>query len=678
MKRKAQSSEIPSTRRRSTTPPQDGWRRISQRRLINTLNRVDFLNSTLTINLKHPKYNRIISLDARPQPCVDDQLLCRWSEPRRCPRLIESYEFLNFFLTDGLHQIFVEPDFLSMDRAGIHLRLPEHAYEISERGVRRYACTNIDAQISQSGVLFTGQVQEFSVTSLKIDVSQAPVASLRKINPSAPVSVVLCDGDGCFYSGECTVLRHGGGRRRNMVVAPSVDRIQRFLPKEYRSIRQELVPSPNAVFRHPCTGKTHNLRVIEVSGCGFSVEEDQDNAVLLPGMMLPMVDLEIAGLFRVACTAQVIYTNQRDGDAVKRSGMAILDMDVGDQIRLSSLLHQALDRNTYVCSVADLDALWEFFFETGFVYPEKYSAIQSQKERFQELYRKLYTEHPEIAVNFTYQQRGKIYGHMAMCRFYSRNWIIHHHAAITSGRKAGIAVLEQIGRYVNEVHRLHSAHMDYVSCYFRPENKFPNLVFGGAAKKAKDPKGCSVDAFAYFHYDKSPVQKVFPANWSLQEASSEDLEELEDFYEDISGGLMLEALDLVPDALEDDDLTEEYEKLDLERKRFLYSLKAEGELKAVIMITVSDIGLNMSDLTNCFHVIVLNPENLGREELLYTLFSLSHNYEPDKIPVLIYPEAFVEQCRLPKEKTYNFWVLNIVEHIEEYFRHLDRLTKRMR
>ena len=80
-----------------------------------------------------------------------------------------------------------------------------------------------------------------------------------------------------------------------------------------------------------------------------------------------------------------------------------------------------------------------------------------------------------------------------------------------------------IGRFINDSHNLYSAHMHYVFCYFRPDNKFPNRIFGGLARELKDPAGCSLDTFAYFHYQR-PVQNQgdLPASWELTPAQPED------------------------------------------------------------------------------------------------------------------------------------------------------------
>ena len=70
------------------------------------------------------------------------------------------------------------------------------------------------------------------------------------------------------------------------------------------------------------------------------------------------------------------------------------------------MLHQVQNRNSYVCNDLDLDALWDFLFETGFIYPKKYALIHANKEQIKQTYQKLYTRSPEIARHFVYQENG--------------------------------------------------------------------------------------------------------------------------------------------------------------------------------------------------------------------------------------------------------------------------------
>jgi len=278
-----------------------------------------------------------------------------------------------------------------------------------------------------------------------------------------------------------------------------------------------------------------------------------------------------------------------------------------------------------LCNDIDVDALWDFFFETGFIYPEKYVQIQKNKKEIKATYEKLYNLDSQIARHFIYQEKGLILGHMSMLRFYANSWLIQHHAAKTSaGHKAGLMVLEQIGQMVNDSHRLHSLHMQYMMCYYRPNNKFPRRVFGGAEQAINDPRGCASDCFAYMHY--KPVQNGNGA------------------------------------------------RLGLKRERKLFSLKDHGCLKAIIAISLSDFGLNLSDLTNCIKIFALAPD-VFRSKCLESLLSMvCARLGGEEIPVMLYPLTFVEEQRLPYDKLYNLWVCSL-QYSDPYLRYLKRLLR---
>ncbi len=115
-----------------------------------------------------------------------------------------------------------------------------------------------------------------------------------------------------------------------------------------------------------------DLKVVDLSGSGFSVEEGEYNTTLLPGMILHELELNFASSYKIKCSAQVVFRKEMvdpNGDKWIKCGLALLDMDIRDHLKLISMLHQAKNKNSYICNDVDLDALWDFFFETGFIYP---------------------------------------------------------------------------------------------------------------------------------------------------------------------------------------------------------------------------------------------------------------------------------------------------------------------
>jgi hypothetical protein len=212
-------------------------------------------------------------------------------------------------------------------------------------------------------------------------------------------------------------------------------------------------------------------------------------------------------------------------------------------------------------------------------------------------------------------------------------------------------------------------------CYYRPENKFPSRVFGGAARSINDLKGCSIDTFAYFHHQKNSVaNRELPRSWQLSETQIEDLQELEGFYQYLSGGILIEALDLIPERLNIDSLTGEYRSLGLKRDRHLYSLRENGHLKAVVMVSIADLGLNLSDLTNCIKIFVLDGNNLPKDIFCAVLSTVAKAFQQDEVPVLLFPAVYADNQDISYEKHYNLWVINL-QYTDPYFKYLNRLLR---
>ena len=117
-----------------------------------------------------------------------------------------------------------------------------------------------------------------------------------------------------------------------------------------------------------------------------------------------------------------------------------------------------------------------------------------------------------------------------------------------------------------------------------------------------------------------------------------------------------------------------FKQIGLVRSRHLYALKLAGELKVVFIINITDIGLNMSDLTNSVKIIVLEQEGLDYRIIRACLLDLFQKFQLDEMPVLTFPASKATELDIPFEKIYNLWILSM-NHTDDYFRYLKRLLK---
>jgi hypothetical protein len=658
----------------------DEGKRVRRRDILNLLNFTNFSEGAILVNFRPLERGEHISFPAFPRPCKDEVLDCRWLSPGVPMSRIKAYACDSFIVNDEHDQVTVKAEVIRLDSEGISFKIPESGYEKSSRRVERHPCEGISARLIQFGLSFEGKLADFNALSFKVEIEAPTGGSLRWINPTAPITALFSRGEELLYSGECLITRMDKGlERRGLVLSPNFDNVRRYRPKGFRNERHVISPAPALSFPHPFTGKGVYLQVKDLSGTGLCVEEFFERSILLPGMILPNISVEIANRFVLKCKAQILYRNvvRSEGKEIAvRCGIVFLDMGIQDQIALSAMLHQTLNDKLRVCGSVDLEELWRFFFETGFIYPSKYLSIEAHKEEFKRTYEKLYLNSPSIARHFIFQDKGRLFGHMSMIRYYSNSWLIHHHAASRDGHAmAGVGVLEEAGRYCNDFHSHPATHMDYLMCYFRKENRFPARVFGNIARDIDDPKGSSLDSFAYLSLP--PDIGVDAAPFQLFPAGDEDFAQLRRNYEGVSGGLLIDALDLKMDGKPDLAISEEFAHQGFKRERHVFSLKQDGKLGAMMTITLSDLGLNLSNLTNCAHVFIIDGEKLQPTTLFSGLRTLLHHYGAEEIPILAYPVDYLDRHAVHYDKKYVLWVVSL-DHSDGYFSSLRNTFRRTR
>lgn len=670
----------PETKPGGPSAPEEG-RKVLREHLVNRLNYVHFQDEVIQIHFTHRQCDRGLSMAAFPQPCLGEILECRWAEKTDVASQLRGHDLKYILVPRGQKFIKAIVDVLEIDDRGARLALPMLSFETSHRKVDRQRCRDISVYVIQNSSSFSGALLDFTARSFRVELEVTPPQRFDWIDASLPVNVIFFDGNQTYFSGECRVMRHSQGEsNRSYVLEPLKQEIHRYRKAEIRSQRQKLSPSPNLIFRHPLTRKRVDLKVVDLSGSGLSVEEDDHAAVLLPGLILPEIEIRFADSLTVTCSAQVVFRKPaalKDNALRVHCGLALIDVSARDHVRLLALLHQLQDKNSYICNDLDLEALWDFLFETGFIYPEKYALIHKSKAQIKQTYETLYTRSPEIARHFVYQDNGVILGHMAMIRFWQNSWLVQHHAARKSAlNKAGMVVLDQIGRFTHDTFRFRSLHMDYLVCYYRPQNRFPQRLFGGFAKMVGDPQGCSVDPFAYLSMSNTVAGgDSLPEGWQLLPTAAGDVEDLEYFYAQASGGLMLKALDLEPTTWQRDGLCREFQKLGFRWERHFFSLKRDGRLKALMFAHVSEIGLNLSDLTNCIHAVVLDPEGLPPATLTAAIRAVTQATGQQEVPVLIFPLAYAQNNGMPIEKTYHLWAFHIYGQGQAYLKYVNRLLR---
>jgi len=649
-------------------PSQSAGKKIAQKKLINTINHIHFTEGRVWVHLRDPHYEEDLFVRAHPEPCTGKTITCRW--PANNTANFECHSLLNLIIDDGMLAILVPIKLSEVDENYFTIDVPNTSYLLEKRTARRFPCHGVTAELNQSGFMASGRLLDFSPLAFRIKVTPSFGGSFHWLNPDETLVVSLYHDQQIVFSGSCRFINQTGNMSvKEIVVTPLVDQFKRFRGRKIRSPRTRLTPSSSISFDHPFFGEMVQRDLYDISVTGFSVHERDGECVLVPGMIVHKLNINYSGTMTIPCTAQVIY-RQKEKNGVFRCGLVILDMDIVNYGKLSNILGNVVDSHVHVSDEINMDALWKFFFETGFIYPKKYNLIYPYKDNLKETYRKLYQGNTEVAAHMTYQRNGQIYGHVSMVKAYERSWMVHHLAAmpVSGTRKhTGVPLLKQIIHYFEGFYRLPAFQMDYWICYYRPSTRFMDLFFGDFVRHLKNPQACSLDIFAYKDHPTTPPRENLPDEWLLREYSDTDAPELEQFYRNHSGGLLLNVL--CPEYQNDETLEETYKRHGLVRKTKIYSLLHMQKLKAVLVVNQSDLGLNLSELLNGIKIIITDPVSMPWNVLSSAVSGLTDIYDINKIPLLIYPHSYLKDKDISYEKEYIMFTMDM-QHGKEFLDYL--------
>ena len=642
-----------------------------QKKLVNKLNHLNFIDSYVFILCRHQQTGKHVLIKAYPQPCVKEELICRLDPKDKLPDMTE-YNLDYLMIDDGLTAILSPVRLLSREGNFLKLTLPDKSQVLKTRKTRRHYCHDISCELIQDGFNAQGMLIDFTPSALGIKLSVN--SNINKFDENNPIEINMIQNGVNLYSGPCRLMRNGISSPDNKIVfTPLNTHMERFPKRKMRNPRQHITPAFAIRFNHPFFQKNIERDILEISTAGFSIRDSVEEETLLPGMIIPNISIIYAGIIKIDCSVQILYRLEKQEERMALCGVAIMDMDIQSFTYLNHILSVHLDGNARVSTDVDMEALWEFFFDTGFIYGEKYEHLYSYRDYFKNTYKILYQNNPDIARHFVYEKNGKIYGHIAMVHAYKPSWLIHHFTARNMGtRLPGVTVLKQITQYVSSFTRLPSAGMDHVMTYYQPDNKIVDRLFGGFARHLNDPLGSSLDLFSYILHENRKIKLNLPENWQLKESSSTDFFKLNEFYKSSSGGLLTRALGL---EYPSDSIKKSFADAGFKRDYRTYCLCYEEKQVAFFIVNQSDMGLNLSDLLNGIKIIVLEPAQASWAIISTAINNLSVFFSEEKIPLLIFPSNYLLSQNILVEKQYALWILNLIHSSDDYLLFMSKLMK---
>ena len=648
---------------------------VSKKHLINALNHINFKEKTVTLVLQGTPEESPIHIEAFPMPVLSDYPTFRFLKP--LPEAFRTTEVTRIIIPDGPGQIHTTPQLRAVSPKGLSINLPETGRRIQG------ALRDIRVHFQQQGIAFKGSLASLEPDAITVQLSPLSAHYFEGITPMTNLSLTFLKEKTHLFETDARLIKQDVFGDSIMLHLKPAEAIptphdgQRFGKKAFK-----MVPTPDFQFIHPLVHTQQITTIDSLSAVGLECTLRGESLPLLPGMHLKTAAISMGDLYNLPMEARVTRCKtklDKKGNKENHFTIHFETIDLETHRKIQSLVHKAEDRNIRLSTPVDPEDLWRFFFETGFIYKSKYRLFLNNKEKIKETYHALYSGPMELTRHMTYQDKGRTLGHMSILRYAERAWLIHHHAALKGGGvKVGLGVLSHMLHFFYDSFWHKAMGMDYLICYFRPENEFPNFFFNGFRQHIRNPKICSTDLFAYLYFQGEPTKvEILPPEWTLAPATIEDISIFSEHYEETSGGMLVDALDLFEHHAPAADLALRFQKAGLKKERHLWAIRYKKEHVALLIVNTSDVALNMSDLTNCIKVCITRPELLTEKILSITLNRLSEAFNNAKAPVLVHPLTWAEERKFHFQKRYYFWVFNsdYPEDYMQYFFDILKLTE---
>ncbi len=312
----------------------------------------------------------------------------------------------------------------------------------------------------------------------------------------------------------------------------------------------------------------------------------------------------------------------------------------------------------------DFDQLLEFFFESGFIYSAKRKQLQKYAASVRKTNLTLLQSGGGLMKKVIFKENREIKGHLSALRFFDRTWLVQHLTTHHStGTATSRAILSSMANFFLDPSANRKVDTSFVTCFYRPGNVYPEVLFGETQRVVGNPEICDVadlDFCVSGAADEGPAEpKMEKSGIRCHEAQPADLSRLERLLVEEGHYFTIRIEGLTAEGLTNLAVSAEYAKLGLYRKRRVFVARQQEEGDAVYAVcNYASPGCNLSELTNSFRFYYARsgpePKN-GLVNALSRHVLASYKATEMSSPVLLLGEGQILPDLFKRVRKYRYW-----------------------
>ncbi len=424
--------------------------------------------------------------------------------------------------------------------------------------------------------------------------------------------------------------------------------------------------------KHPlCSDFEIKGPIVDISKSGMSFLALASKAPLVSGMFIPQIEIQLPMYPREIASARVVSCNVvTEGDDKHLRVQCKFEAASPTLLKsISQVIQAQVQPNVEDATSEDYDQLWEFMFETGFIYGDKRKQIQEYATKTFNTYKKLLKGNSPIVKKILFKDKTdeSIRGHISAIRFYDNAWLIQHLNALKSKDSASAAqgVLTAITEFFKDHHANKMRGHNFVTCFYRPDNLYPTIVFGEAKKYINNIDICDTEDFDFCLLAEK-IQSAPPisliAGLNCREATEKDLHHLEDLLIEKKRFKELRVEGLTASGATNLNVSKSFEEMGLYRFRRVFVASDENDGNAIFAVcNYGSPGLNLSELTNSFRLFCTSEESAIQQRLAdFVVPDVLKSYQETELtrPTLLLQAAQPTPMQYTRSRVYRHWIMN--------------------
>ncbi|MFZ1037162.1 MAG: hypothetical protein WAN57_08140 [Smithella sp.] len=261
-----------------------------------------------------------------------------------------------------------------------------------------------------------------------------------------------------------------------------------------------------------------------------------------------------------------------------------------------------------------LDKIWDLFFKSGYMIPEKADYVKKNKKNIEDTWVRLYDEKSKIGKMLLFMDNNELYGTVAAAKAYDNTWMLHQVAGLRHPEvKIGQYILDSI-----TIQTIEYLDVNNVKAYFRKENswaikKFFKFREFCTLKESieytfKDLYEIDINEYKYFKSGNLNVEIEYLS-------SEEDRLFITDYLTKTLPELLLTTESISNEGLNLPGTSEAYSNIGLFRGRKILIAKENKKIISFALLEYGSTGINIGGLLDVFQIFTIDPVHENKNKI---------------------------------------------------------------